>query len=297
MHDLNALPTNPKKVMKFLRDRSLLLPLHTPCPRAPVDDVHHASIVNRGDVSVGFSYLCQTCKTYVSMRHRSIFYHSTQDLLTCCRMLVCFDLQLTVTQTSALLGLTRRVVSEFYYHVREYLFNWTHIHFKKFASNEIIEHDELFMKHLIAIGPDQEDIPAHWVFGILSRTTGRVYLQIIPDRTSASFENIYDQCVEPGACVLTDGWAYGGWLTRNYRHYVCKKVPVQGHTIEEPYDVVDRKFGRISVHTNSIEGFWSEFRAKLHWSRGWPATYMPYILAEFMYRKERMSLLVALQIE
>lgn len=96
--------------------------------------------------------------------------------------------------------------------------------------------------------------------------------------------------------VVTDGWNYGKFLDETYHHYVCKKVPVQGHTIEEPYDVIDSKFGKISIHTNSIEGFWSEFRAKLHWSRGWHVNYMAYILAEFMYRKQQQSLLFALQI-
>ena len=81
-------------------------------------------------------------------------------------------------------------------------------------------------------------------------------------------------------------------MDREYKRCVCKKVSVQGHTIEE-----HSKFGTIVVHTNTIEGFWSEFRSKLHWSRGWPAAYMSYILAEFMYRKGRMSPLIALQIE
>lgn len=45
------------------------------------------------------------------------------------------------------------------------------------SSNEIIEADELFMHHLTAVDPDQEDIPANWIAGLLSRTTGHLYLQ------------------------------------------------------------------------------------------------------------------------
>jgi ISXO2-like transposase domain len=300
MQDLDAFITAPKRLLKFLRDRFLLLPLHTPCPHSSHHNIHFMGYVKRNDVPDEFSYYCSQCNTRISLRHRSIFQHSTQTLLVCCRILVCFDLQLTVTQTAALLGLSRNIVGDFcdfYYYVRDKLFNYMHTHFRKLSSNEVLEHDELFLRHLIAIGPDQEELPATWIFGILSRTTGRVYLQIIPDREASTFENIYNQCVEPDAMVLTDGWSYGNWLNRRYRHYVCKKVPVPGHTIEEPWEVNDSKFGKIMVHTNSIEGFWAEFRAKLHWSRGWPAIYMPYILAEFMYRKEGISPLIALQIQ
>lgn len=98
--------------------------------------------------------------------------------------------------------------------------------------------------------------------------------KLFRNRESLTFENFYHQHIEHDACVMTDGWSYGSWLNREYRHYVCKKVPVQGHTIEELYEVNDKTFGKIIVHTNTIEGFWSESKSKLHWSRGWPAAYM-----------------------
>jgi hypothetical protein len=138
---------------------------------------------------------------------------------------------------------------------------------------------------------------ATWIAGIISRKTGDVYLQVIPNRESYTFQHFYDQHVEPGAMVITDGWSYGKFLDTKYHHYVCKKVSVPGHTIEEPYDITDKKFGKISIHTNTIEGYWSELRAKLHWSRGWPATYMDYVLAELMYRKKNIPLLTALEIK
>lgn len=262
MQQLDNFITKPKHILKFLRDRALILPLRTTCPHSSHNNQHIMEITHNERTLDGLSYRCYKCNTTFSLRHRSIFYHSSQNLLMCCRMLVCFDLQLTVTQTSTLLGLSRDIVSDFYYHIRVFLFNWNLAHFKMFTSNEIVECDELFMKHLIAVGPDEEDLPAHWICGIVSRTTGRVYLQIIADRESATFKNFFTQHIERGACVITDGWSYGSWLSRDYRHYVCKKVPVQGHTIEEPYEVADAKFGKIIVHTNSIEGFWSEFRAE-----------------------------------
>ena len=68
------------------------------------------------------------------------------------------------------------------------MFNWNLSQFTTFNADEIVECDELFMKHLIAVGPDEEDIPAHWIAGIVSRDTGRVYLQIVPDRDEPNIE-------------------------------------------------------------------------------------------------------------
>ncbi len=51
------------------------------------------------------------------------------------------------------------------------------------------------------------------------------------------------------------------------------------------------------VHTNTIEGYWSQFRTYLHTSHGWPADYLPLYLAECMFRSLHLPLSVALQAE
>jgi hypothetical protein len=208
MQELDAFVTKPKRLFKFLRDRALLLPLRTACPHSPEDNQHLMEVIKREKFKDGLSYYCNTCRTEYSIRHKSIFERSEEDLLVCCRMLVCFDIHITVTQTSSLLGISRKIVGHFYELIRDKLFHYMYVHFKKFRSHEVLEIDKMFLRHLVAIGPDQETLPATWIFGIISRTTGRVYLQIIPDRISIQFKNIFNNCVQPGALVLSDGWNY-----------------------------------------------------------------------------------------
>ncbi len=54
---------------------------------------------------------------------------------------------------------------------------------------------------------------------------------------------------------------------------------------------------RYPVHTNTIEGYRSQFRTYLHTSHGWPADYLPLYLAECMFRSLHLPLSVALQAE
>lgn len=50
-----------------------------------------------------------------------------------------------------------------------------------------------------------------------------------------------------------------------------------------------------AVHTNTMEGYWSQLRTWLHTSHGWPADYLPLYLCEGMFRSLHLLLTVALQ--
>ena len=100
MQELDAFITKPIRLINYLRDRAVILPLRPTCPNSTRDNQHVMELTHNQEARDGFIYQCYECVNHFSMRYDSIFIHSHQELLVCCRMIVCFDLQLTVTQTT-----------------------------------------------------------------------------------------------------------------------------------------------------------------------------------------------------
>jgi hypothetical protein len=46
----------------------------------------------------------------------------------------------------------------------------------------------------------------------------------------------------------------------------------------------------VTVHANTIEGYWSKLRGHLQDSHGWEADYLPLFLSECMFRSLRLPL-------
>lgn len=242
-------------------------------------------------------YRCDKCYTTKSLRHGSIFAHSDQDLFVLCRLLVCFYHHITVTQATDMYSVSRDAVGNFYYQLRNAMYNYIMAHPIKFDVDEVIEADELYLHRVYYYDASGEASLAHWVVGMIGRESGKVYLDVVSERDSAALLSVAKQCAPRDAVIISDEWAAYGALDRDYQHKWCKKEKKGSHSYPLTYKWTDKKNREISVHTNTIEGFWSHFRAMLHWSRGWNANYIHYILGEFMYRKSGYPFLAALQCE
>ena len=122
-----------------------------------------------------------------------------------------------------------------------------------------------------------------------------MYLEALKNRTTRTMSRIFNSVVPFPSTIITNKWTSYNFLDDNHEHLQCEKHMAFSHSIEDPYDHIRFCGEKISVHADTIEGFWSEFRATLHWSRGWDANYLKYILSEFMFRKAGYDLVVALQ--
>jgi transposase-like protein len=160
MKDLDEYVTAPKQLMVYLRNKNLLQPRHFKCSYCSSTKAGSTQIYDASGYIDDGLYRCTKCSASYSLRYQSIFSHTEAPMLLSCRMLVCFDLQITVNQAYQLLSLERDVVSRFYRRIREALLTYNLQHWKKYTSDDIIESDECFLPHLVAVGSDEEDMPA-----------------------------------------------------------------------------------------------------------------------------------------
>ena len=228
---------------------------------------------------------CPRCKSVESIRRGTIFELFRTPLPDLTRLAVLFAEGITAGHAQSLLGLHRNTVSSFYSAMRERMEIDLDFDPIIFTSSDVVEIDETL---IAALRNEDLEHPrtAGWVFGIVSRSTGEVHLQIVPDRAAATLSHVMKHHVEPGAIVCGDSWPAYDSLARRYIVRTINKG--QGQMSYE-----DEELG-IVVHTGTIEGVWNELRAILHASRGFPAHYVPLVLAEFIYRKAGRSVFALL---
>ncbi len=94
--------------------------------------------------------------------------------------------------------------------------------------------------------------------------------------------------VAPGTVVCGDTWP--GYSSLEDDYIIRRANKGRGSMSYWDRDLC------INVHTGTIEGVWSQLRAVLHVSRGFPASYMQAILTEFMYRKSGRSIYQLMQV-
>lgn len=88
------------------------------------------------------------------------------------------------------------------------------------------------------------------VFGISNRDTGRVYAKSVPNVRAATVMPLIKENVQIGSTVMTDEMAsYKKSKQHGYDHHTVR------HGAKE--------YVRGNVHTNSIEGFWSQLKRSI----------------------------------
>jgi hypothetical protein len=112
------------------------------------------------------------------------------------------------------------------------------------------------------------------VVGAIEADTGRIRLQIIPDREQETLEGFILQNVEIGSVIVTDYWlGYIGLDDLGYEHY--------------PFNHSKGEF----AHTNQIESLWAEIKKYMRRTQGNVLTgKLDLILNEWMVRRNRPEL-------
>ena len=168
----------------------------------------------------------------------------------------------------------------------------------RFRPDEIVEADEIFLKPLLVNG-DETDDETRWlpVIGMIARGGGPVALDIVESRSTNNMAPaMLSHLPSRDTIVITDGHRSYGFLKRVNNYVVCQKAHY-GATVCPV--VREERIGQgapFKVHTNTIEGFWSQLRCRLHASHGWEARYLPYILFEFQFRSLNLPVTAALRV-
>ena len=163
------------------------------------------------------------------------------------KIIRCFLLELTATQTAKLLEINRNTVNRYYKQFRLLIVAHQQKCFEQSVGS--VELDESYFggRHKGAVGRSvKTKVP---VFGILKRG-GSVYTQIIPEASARTLKTIIRERVTSGSVVYTDSWkSYDGLIIGGFEH----------HRINHQWKLVDGK----TRHINGIESFWSYVKNKL----------------------------------
>ncbi len=171
------------------------------------------------------------------------------------KIVKCFCLDLTATQTSELLGINRNTVNKYFNKFRQIIYHHQLKKLKQFKGE--VELDES------CFGPTRikgrqgkckrgRGTPLKQpVFGIYERN-GQVYTEIIPDCKSQTLRKVIRHKVDISSIIYSDGWrGYDGLVDLGYqKHFRIKHHKSQFAKSK-------------TVHINGIESFWSFTKRRL----------------------------------
>ena len=168
------------------------------------------------------------------------------------KIVECFSLDLTATQTAALLRLNRKTVNALYQRFR-LLITWQRMNQRR-EFGGVVEVDESYFGPSRVRGRPLPRLRGRGtlkqpVFGIFERQ-GEVYTEIIPDCSQATLRAVIRGRIDPASVVCSDGWpGYDGLVDVGFDKHI--RINKQ------------KTFAKGRAHINGIEAFWSFTKRRL----------------------------------
>jgi hypothetical protein len=153
----------------------------------------------------GYEMRCTHCHTRESVRKLSLFEGSHLTLPTLMKMTVLFLAQVSATSTAHQLGVSREHCSEWYGRYREIMLDFLTLNPITFGRDETLEADETLISALRGEDVEEGLRTQGWVLGIVGRESGEKYFEIVPNREAETILPIFEDHVEHGALIITDG--------------------------------------------------------------------------------------------
>ncbi len=290
--DVTACKNAPRRLQTLLRRHQLLLLPGASCPSCAgtLQEYVHEHYTD------GFCLGCTHCTCSFSIRRGSVFEHSQHTLFDLAQLITFFDARILVHQAEQLSGVNRKRIGEFYTRIRERCSAYIAEHPISFPADEIVEIDELYVKALR--DPASDDEKASWppIIGMIGRHTGWVALEITPTHSTADIQApILSHLPHSATVVFSDEAASFNFLRRHCDYKQAWYAKRGGAKWLEPHREHLAHGQLVTVHTNTIEGYWSQLRTWLHASHGWFADYLPLFLSECMFRSLHIPLSIALR--
>jgi len=168
------------------------------------------------------------------------------------KIISCFCLDLTATQTSLLLGINRNTINKYFNRFRQLIYKHQMLKMKKFVGEVEID-ESYFGPRRIKGKSTKRGRGTHKqpVFGIYERN-GRVYTEIIPDCERKTLRAIITGRIDLESTIYSDSWSgYSGLVDVGYdKHF----------RINHKKDEFSNRKG---IHINGIEAFWSYTKRRL----------------------------------
>ena len=226
--------------------------------------------ISRAKLNDGRVWYCKVCKRERSIRLNSFFADSHVSLRKLVELMywwAAIDCKQSVVMDQV--GMSSEAVVNWYNYLRDIACMYCIDHPIQIGGPGVdVEIDESkFMHRKYHRGRYHE---GHWVLGLIERSTNNCVMVPVNDRSERTLIPIINNHVLPGTRIITDSW-------RSY-NAVQNHVSVN-HSVSF-VNPIDR-----TIHTNTIEGNWSNVKTKYRNMHGTSHDLFDTYLQEYMFRK------------
>ena len=190
------------------------------------------------------------------------------------KIIKCFSLDLTATQTVDMTGMNRKTVDRLYSVIRARIaeYNRGTSPISEPSSGEFEVDESYFGAKRVSGKRGRGAGSKTIVFGLYKRN-GKVYTEIVPDAKSSTLQRIIRGRANIDSVIHSDGWrGYDGLVDIGYeKHY----------RVEHGKNEFSKGNGR---HINGIEGFWGYAKHRLAKFKGIPKHLFHFHLKETEFR-------------
>jgi AraC-like DNA-binding protein len=249
-------------------------------------------LYHRQGATDGVSLRCpkRGCNGEISVRMGTCFEHVDVRIRDYLRLVLMYEQEYSITRAADAVKMHRNTVSRYFSHFSNLITQHMQQHPVAFATFDIYEADEVCIKHVkLSDGAYASQV---WIVGVLQRSTGRLRMEIVADRSAPTLGAFIRMHVPAGSVVCTDGWLGHSDVGADYEHHSVN------HS-EDEYVRVDNSaaFGTVVVHTNTLEGYWKHLRGSVANKTLRTMKHLSTCITTAMFRKSNRSLLNLVKVD
>ena len=113
-----------------------------------------------------------------------------------------------------------------------------------------------------------------WLFGGVERDSGKFFIELVPDRSRETLEEVILRRIEAGTTIISDEW--GSYARIGSQGFVHKTVNHSRNFVDPDHP---------EIHTQTIESLWNKLKAFLRKKGLTYRAKLDEYLAEFFYRE------------
>ena len=241
-------------LLGFLKEKGLIRTSYQceDCPRA------NSYLEKDSTRKDKYWWRCHGCKNKYSIRKGSFFSSSKLELRKIVLLIYCWTHSVSNTKAQIFCSVSKQTITDWYNFCRDIC---SRILLRQQQPTggvgDIIEIDESKFRAKRKYARGRRLTGGQWVFGGICRRTKKSFARIVDDRSKKTLIPIIKSMISPGSIIYSDDWgAYKKLNKIGYHHEVVN------HSKEFV------RADNTTIHTNTIEHLWGEWKAVIKTMRG-----------------------------